>query len=70
MPYMTGLMLSKEIRELRPDIPIILCSGYTNDVVKETIQKLGIDAFIDKPYQQDELSQIVRNVLDENFVNK
>ncbi len=65
MPYMTGVTLSKKIKEIRPDIPIILCSGYTTMVSREKLQDWSIDALIIKPFEQEELSQIVRSVLDE-----
>lgn len=64
MPNITGTVLSKELLKLNPDIPIILCTGYSKSITAETARKLGIKAFGYKPFIQADLAKTVRDVLD------
>jgi signal transduction histidine kinase/ligand-binding sensor domain-containing protein/ActR/RegA family two-component response regulator len=64
MPHMTGIQLAQEIKKIKPDIPIILCSGYSVSFTGEQIKTLGISDFIMKPIVKSELAQVVRRVLD------
>lgn len=64
MPAMTGDILSSKILEIRPDIPIILCTGYSNKMSEEKAKRIGIDAFIFKPFSKSDLSRIIREVFD------
>jgi len=64
MPHMTGIQLAKEIKKIKPDIPIILCSGFGASLPGEQIDALGISDFIMKPVIKSELAQVVRRVLD------
>lgn len=66
MPSMTGDILSVEMRKIRPDIPIILCTGYSNRINEENAKQLGIDAFAYKPFTMVDLAKTVREVLDGN----
>jgi signal transduction histidine kinase len=64
MPHMTGIQLAEEIKKIKPDIPIIICSGYSASLTEKQINALGISEFIMKPIVKSELAQVVRNVLD------
>ncbi|MDM8535601.1 PAS domain S-box protein [Desulfobacterales bacterium HSG17] len=64
MPNMTGDILAKKIMSLRPDIPIILCTGYNEQISKEKAKSLGIRGFVMKPVVMKEMAGIVRNLLD------
>ena len=64
MPNLTGLQLSQELLEIRPDIPIIICTGFSEQVDKEYAKKVGIREFVLKPVVKAELSNIIRKVLD------
>ena len=64
MPVMTGVGLSLEIRKIRPEIPIILSTGYSDQIDEERAKKLGIQAFVMKPIIMRELIATVRNILD------
>lgn len=55
MPDMTGAELAQSIKLIRPDLPIILCSGYSNDVEENNISTFGIDVFISKPIDTQKL---------------
>jgi len=66
MPNMTGDELGKNIISLRPDFPIIICTGYSQHISEEKAKALGIKGFIMKPIIMKDLAHIVRNVLDLN----
>jgi CheY-like chemotaxis protein len=64
MPRMTGDILAQELMAVRPDIPVILCTGYNQKLSEETIKKTGIKALINKPFIKAEFARIIRLVLD------
>lgn len=65
MPNMTGDRLAIELMKIRPDIAIILCTGYSAKISKEKAKEIGISAFAMKPLVMQDLAIIVRKVLDE-----
>ncbi len=64
MPDMTGDVLAQKLLTLRPDIPIMICTGYSEKVTQEMIDRLGIRALIKKPLVRSDLGTAVRQVLD------
>jgi PAS domain S-box-containing protein len=64
MPRMTGDVLAERCRAIRPDIPIVICTGYSQQVTPEMTDRLGIDALIIKPLVRNKLGLTVRQVLD------
>jgi len=66
MPHMTGAELAGEILQVRRNIPIILCTGYSDMISEETAKKLGISAFIIKPVDLQNLAQAIRGLLDKS----
>ncbi len=64
MPGLTGSDVAQKVLEIRPEMPIILCTGYSAMVKKETIEKIGIKEFIMKPFGAEKLSRVIRNTLD------
>ncbi|MEE8292134.1 MAG: ATP-binding protein, partial [Candidatus Tectomicrobia bacterium] len=65
MPQMTGEQLVRELRRIRPDIPIILCTGFSHIMNAEKAQAMGIDAFCMKPLVTRDLAVTVQQVLDQ-----
>lgn len=65
MPNMTGDILVKKILTIRPDIPTILCTGFSERISEETANGVGIKAFLSKPLIMHEFAVTVRKVLDE-----
>jgi two-component system, cell cycle sensor histidine kinase and response regulator CckA len=65
MPGLRGDRLAEEIMAIRPDIPVILCTGYSKQISKEKAREIGVRAFVMKPLTQHELASTVRKVLDE-----
>ena len=63
MPQMTGDALGRSLRRLRPDIPIILCTGFSHTIDAEKARELGIDAFLTKPWNIRELASTIQQVL-------
>jgi PAS domain S-box-containing protein len=64
MPDMTGEQLAKKLIDLRPDILIVLCTGYSSNIDAEKSKALGIKEFILKPIDLQELAITIRRVLD------
>jgi two-component system cell cycle sensor histidine kinase/response regulator CckA len=64
MPKMTGENLAKAIKKRRPDIPIILCSGFSARISPDTITRIGISDVLMKPVTISDLANSVRCVLD------
>jgi CheY-like chemotaxis protein len=65
MPKMTGDRLAAEILRLRPDLPIILCTGFSDKVGSQAAAQIGVKAILMKPLIHKELALLVRKVLDE-----
>ena len=66
MPEMDGLTLASEILKLRPDLPIILCTGFSAKIVPERAQSVGIRQVLMKPLLSATLARAVRQALDES----
>ena len=65
LPGMTGVEFAQKVLAANPDLPIILCTGYSNVVSKDEALSLGIRRYLRKPVQDNELVEAVRTVLDE-----
>ncbi|MDK9706521.1 MAG: PAS domain S-box protein [Desulforhopalus sp.] len=66
MPGMTGTDLSRRMLQIRPNLPIILCTGYSNIVTEEQTYSFGIKGFAMKPLTKKSIAQLARKVLDSN----
>jgi PAS domain S-box-containing protein len=64
MPGLTGLNLAERFLGIRKDIPIILCTGHSATVSPEVAKKAGIRAFVMKPLSKEDLTEVIRAVLD------
>lgn len=64
MPGMRGDELAQRMLAVRPDLPIILCTGYGENINAATAEAIGIRAFILKPLTMEVLAQLIRRVLD------
>ncbi|MFH0998833.1 MAG: cache domain-containing protein [Pseudomonadota bacterium] len=63
MPHMTGYELAIKMREIREDIPIILCSGYIDETMEKIVQNAGINEFLKKPITRQDIAHVLRRVL-------
>ena len=66
MPGMTGSDLATEILHIRPDMPIILCTGYSNQIDKATATSMGIKGFALKPLEKHTIANLIRNIMDDS----
>ena len=64
MPKMTGLELSRHVTAARPDLPIILCTGFNDDLTLEKLTAVGVRALIIKPVAMNDIAGTIRKVLD------
>ncbi len=64
MPRMTGDVLATKIMEIRPEIPVVLCTGYSRKISEDIAGALGIRAFLYKPLTIRDLSATLRTILD------
>ncbi|MDR3628990.1 MAG: ATP-binding protein [Desulfocapsaceae bacterium] len=65
MPCMTGMELAAELLKIRPDIPIILCTGYLDQKIGEAARAIGIKKIMAKPFVMQELASSLRDLLDQ-----
>jgi PAS domain S-box-containing protein len=65
MPKMTGDKLVKEILNIRPDIPIIICTGFSEKMNGEKATAIGASGYLEKPHEKRDLAITIRQVLDE-----
>lgn len=64
MPGMVGSELAKRILDIRSDIPIIICSGYSEKLDTMTEKNLNVSALLDKPLPVEKLLKKIRGILD------
>ena len=65
MPEYSGEELVKEIRSIRPNMPIILCTGYSTQMDEKKAKSLGINEFAYKPIVKKDIAKLIRKVLDD-----
>lgn len=63
MPDITGAELATSCLKIRPDVPIILCTGFSSILTDEEAKAIGIKAFIHKPVVKKEIAGLIRNVI-------
>jgi len=66
MPKMTGDILTQKIHLTRPDIPVIMCTGFSEIIDEPKAKALDIDAFLYKPVIMADLLETIRKVLEKN----
>jgi signal transduction histidine kinase/ActR/RegA family two-component response regulator len=64
MPKMTGAKLAEKLITIRPDIPIILCTGYSALIDEEKARQLGIAAYMMKPVSMSEIAKTIRKLME------
>jgi CheY-like chemotaxis protein len=65
LPQMSGDALAQELMKIRPDLPVILCTGFSENITKEKAETMGIKVFLMKPLLKEEMAHAIRRVLDE-----
>jgi PAS domain S-box-containing protein len=69
MPHLTGIHLAAELISIRPNIPIIICTGLTDENEQQSATAMGVKGFLAKPVAISDLAVLVRKVLDEAAAN-
>lgn len=64
MPQLTGVDLARELLQLRPDLPILLCTGFSEKINADRASSLGIRGVLMKPVEMKELAGLIRKILD------
>ena len=67
LPVIPGDRLSQEILRIRPDVPIILCTGHSERIDDESAQELGIKAFVMKPFSRRHIVKTIQEVLNHHY---
>ena len=62
--WMTGDRLAKELKAIKPNIRIIICTGFSERLDRKNANSMGVDGFLMKPLVKSDLANMVRNVLD------
>jgi PAS domain S-box-containing protein len=65
MPEITGEQLAIEILQVRPEMPVLICTGFSEHITEKKLQKIGVKKLVFKPLNTREVAQVVRQVLDE-----
>ncbi len=66
MPKLVGTRLVEEIHKIRPEFPVIVCTGYSDQLNKRNFKKLGFDALIMKPIDKNKFTHKIREILDKS----
>jgi two-component system cell cycle sensor histidine kinase/response regulator CckA len=61
---MTGAELFEKLKEIQPDIPVIICTGHSSLIDEKKARQLGISGYIMKPASKSTIAKAIRNVLD------
>jgi len=69
MPNMRGDDLERELLKIRPDIPVILCTGFSEMISEEKAKSLGIRRLVMKPIFKENIASVIREVLDKDAAN-
>lgn len=64
MPNLPGDQLTLELKKIRPDIPILICTGFSERIDNEIAQEMGVSGILMKPVVRSEMAKMIRNVLD------
>ncbi len=70
MPTLTGDMLAQKVRGIKPQIPILLCSGYSHTMTQEKALEMGFQGFLSKPVLIDEMAQALEMALQQKFYHQ
>lgn len=62
MPNMSGIQLAQEIKKIRAGIPIIICTGFSDQITDEKCEALGIQGYLMKPILMTQLSEMIRSI--------
>jgi len=66
MPQLTGIQLAKELRKMRPNLPIVMCTGFSGVIDLQRVNEAGIKSIVKKPFVLKEIAPQIRKLLEES----
>lgn len=63
MPGLTGIELCAEVKKISPDLPVILCTGYSEKLTVDVLKQVGVDRYCLKPLALKEFASIISEVM-------
>lgn len=69
MPRMTGIVLAEALRSIRPDIPIIISTGYSRLIDENKARQIGITGYIEKPISISNIAKMIRQIIGQRQVS-
>ena len=63
MPNLTGLSLAQELWKIRPDLPVIISTGFSEQITSDSVADLGFQTLLNKPYAGSELAKAIKQSL-------
>jgi CheY-like chemotaxis protein len=64
MPGMSGEDICRKLKQIKPEMKIVFSSGYTLEYLAQTTEVQGYDAFIEKPFGIDTLTEMLKEIMD------
>ena len=64
MPHLTGVQLAEKIMDIRPDLPVIICTGFSEQINRKKAADIGVKGVLMKPVDRSDLAKMVRQALD------
>ena len=65
MPKMTGDRLAAQMLQTRPELPVILCTGFSSKFTDKEAAKIGVKALVNKPLVMEKMAPLIRRILDD-----
>ncbi|WP_300459874.1 PAS domain-containing sensor histidine kinase [Desulfobacula sp.] len=65
MPNMTGIILAEKLFKIRPDIPVIICTGYSSKIDEKKAEQLGFAGYLAKPVTMSRIASAIRKIIDQ-----
>jgi CheY-like chemotaxis protein len=70
MPDMAGDILGRQIKSIRPDMPMLICTGYSENLNEERARQIGFSGFVLKPLITKDMARLIRGILDQSPEDK
>lgn len=64
MPSMTGDILARELMAIRPDVPVMICTGFSERMNENQLKSTGVRALLQKPFERKDLAEQIRRAID------
>ncbi len=64
MPGMTGDILARELMAIRPDVPVMICTGFSERISENQVKSMGVRALLQKPFEKKDLAEQIRRAID------